>query len=82
MITNLEFQRRAKDELDKVRLIMERRGIRAHGTLRVDPHSGHSFANIYGIEGHLLHYRAKSIDELSRQLEAVRTTLETLEEQG
>jgi hypothetical protein len=82
MITNLEFQRRAKDEIDKIRLTMERRGIRAHGTLRVDPHSGHSFANIYGVEGHLLHYRAKSIDELSRQLEAVRTTLETLEEQG
>lgn len=79
MMTNIEFRKRAEGELDKVRLIMERSGTQCTAHLRVDPDSGHSFADIYGVEGHLLHYRAKSIDELSRQLEAVRATLEALE---
>ena len=78
MMTNIEFRKRSESELDKVRLIMERSGTQCTAYLRVDPDSGHSFADIYGVEGHLLHYRAKSIDELSRQLEAVRATLEAL----
>ena len=82
MMTNIEFRKRVESELDKVCLIVERSGTQVTAHLMVDPDSGHSFADIYGVEGHLLHYRAKSIDELSRQLEAVRTTLETLEEQG
>jgi hypothetical protein len=77
-MTNIKFRKRAEGELDKVRLIVERSGMQVTAHLRVDPDSGHSFADIYGAEGHLLHYRAKSIGELSRQLEAVRATLEAL----
>lgn len=47
-------------------------------TVHIDPSSGHAFADIYGDEGNILHYRAKGIDELSRQVEAVVNTIGTI----
>lgn len=47
-------------------------------TIHIDPNNGHAFADIYGDEGNILHYRAKGIDELSRQVEAVVNTIKAI----
>lgn len=76
-----DFRARAEEELGKVAEILRAHDIETTAFIRVDPDNGHSFANFHGNCTCLLHYRAKSMEELSRQLEAVRTTLELLEGQ-
>lgn len=72
----VDFEARAKNDLHRICDTLESRGAGyCTGMVRVDPDNGHSFAQIYEDGTCILHYRAKGIDELSRQLEAVAGTL-------
>lgn len=74
-----DFKARSESELGKIAKILGMRGIDVTYCMRVDPDKGHSTADVREGDRLMLFYRAKSVDELSRQLEAVRTTLELLE---
>ena len=72
----VDFEGRTRNGLARICETLESKG--SENTtfmMRIDPNNGHAFADIYGDEGNILHYRAKGIDELSRQVEAVVNTL-------